>query len=159
MSKRTGKPDGRPPVEMDLAELEKLCTLQCTQPEIASWFGVTTRTIESRVASDKKYDHAVGERREVMQLTFKEIMDRGYAVGRISLRRKQVQIAEGGNAAMAIFLGKNLLGQRDNLDTIVTGPAGGAVQINVSGPHERILGDLSRIAERGHTGTGNPKAQ
>ena len=33
---------------IDLGELEKLCSLQCTDEEIAAWFKVTTRTIERR---------------------------------------------------------------------------------------------------------------
>jgi hypothetical protein len=39
---------GRKPVHIDLVELEKLCALQCTDEEIADWFDVSTRTIESR---------------------------------------------------------------------------------------------------------------
>jgi hypothetical protein len=39
---------GRKPVQIDLLELEKLCALQCTDEEIADWFGVSTRTIENR---------------------------------------------------------------------------------------------------------------
>lgn len=118
MTAKKRNPGGRPRAEMDIAELEKLCGLQCTQDEIAAWFGVTKRTVEKRVASDARYTHQVGE------LTFREIMDRGYAQGRISLRRRQYQIAEGGNAAMAIFLGKNLLGQRDQHSYEHTGPGG-----------------------------------
>jgi len=34
--------------EISQTELEKLAALQCTDEEIASWFGVTTRTIERR---------------------------------------------------------------------------------------------------------------
>src|SRR5687767_10832913 len=36
--------------------------------------------------------------------------------GKASLRRIQYQLAENGNAAMAIFLGKNWLGQRDKIE-------------------------------------------
>jgi hypothetical protein len=32
---------GRKPVRIDLTELEKLCALQCTNDEIAAWFGVS----------------------------------------------------------------------------------------------------------------------
>ena len=39
---------GRKPVHIDLVELEKLSTLHCTDEEMAGWFGVSTRTIESR---------------------------------------------------------------------------------------------------------------
>ena len=38
----------RPKVKIDLAELEKLCGLQCTDAEIAAFFGVSTRTIVRR---------------------------------------------------------------------------------------------------------------
>ena len=39
---------GRKPVQIDLVELEKLCALQCTDEDIADWFGVSTRTVETR---------------------------------------------------------------------------------------------------------------
>ena len=60
--------------------------------EIASWFNVGHATIERRIADETLHDHD-GEK-----LTFKAIMDRGYARGRITLRRKQMQLAEAGNA-------------------------------------------------------------
>ena len=34
--------------DIDLNELEKLSQLQCTDEEVAAWFGVSTRTIERR---------------------------------------------------------------------------------------------------------------
>lgn len=43
-------------VEIDLVELEKLASLHPTDSEIASWFKVTTRTIERR-----KSEAAFGE--------------------------------------------------------------------------------------------------
>jgi hypothetical protein len=33
---------------INLAELEKLAAMQCTDEEIAAWFNVSTRTIERR---------------------------------------------------------------------------------------------------------------
>jgi hypothetical protein len=84
---------------MDLAELEKLCSLQCTDGEIAAWFGVTTRTIERR-------------RKEP---AFAQVMDRGKAKGRISVRRQQLKLLENGNATMAVWLGKQILGQTDQM--------------------------------------------
>ena len=38
----------RPEANIDLEELEKLCVMQCTDEEIAAFFGVSTRTIERR---------------------------------------------------------------------------------------------------------------
>jgi hypothetical protein len=37
-----------PKRELISAELEKLCGMQCTDEEIAAFFGVSTRTIEHR---------------------------------------------------------------------------------------------------------------
>ena len=85
--------------EIDLTELEKLCQLQCTDEEIAAWFGVTTRTIERRRLETK----------------FGEVMARGKARGRISVRRMQMKLLEEGNATMGVWLGKQLLGQTDQV--------------------------------------------
>jgi hypothetical protein len=85
--------------KIDLVELEKLCTLSCTDEEIAAWFGTSTRTIERRRNEPK----------------FAEIMARGKAKGRISIRRMQMKLLEQGNATMGIWLGKQLLGQRDQV--------------------------------------------
>ena len=92
-----------PRANIDLAELEKLCQLQCTDEEIAYWFGVSTRTIERRR----------------LEPEFAAVMDRGKAKGRISVRRLQMKLLEEGNATMGVWLGKNILGQTDQL--VITG--------------------------------------
>ncbi len=91
---------------IDIAELEKLCTMQCTDEEIAAWFGVTTRTIERR--------------RKVRR--FAATMDRGKAKGKISVRRMQMKLLEEGNATMGVWLGKQLLGQTDHYYHDMNGP-------------------------------------
>ena len=68
--------------------------------EVAAWFNVSTKTIERR--------RKVGR--------FAEIMERGRAKGRISLRRTQMRLAEQGSGSVAIWLGKQLLGQVDHID-------------------------------------------
>ena len=88
---------GRKIIDIDLLELEKLCSIGCTDKELAAFFGVSTRTIEKR----RKHSE------------FLEAMERGQAKGCISLRRCQMKSAEKGNAAMLIWLGKQRLGQRD----------------------------------------------
>src|SRR6185295_13920940 len=85
---------------IDLGELEKLAAMQCTDEEIAGWFGVSTRTIERRRKSR----------------VFAETIERGKAKGRISLRRSQLKILDDGSAIMGIFLGKNYLGQGDSAE-------------------------------------------
>jgi hypothetical protein len=86
-------------VEIDLAELEKLASMQCTDEEIAHWFNVSTRTIERKRKSP----------------AFAETIARGKSKGKISLRRSQLKLVEQGNPAMAIWLGKQYLGQTDEV--------------------------------------------
>jgi hypothetical protein len=115
---------GRKPAQIDLMELEKLCSLHCTDQEVADWFGVSTRTIESR----KK-------RRE-----FAEAMQRGRSKGRISIRRAQMKMLETGNGTMGVWLGKQMLGQRDTITTEHVGAGGGPIRI-LAKP------DLSRLSD------------
>jgi len=91
---------------IDLGELEKLAALQCTNEEIAFWFGVTTRTVERRR----------------QQRPFREAIERGRAKGRISMRRAQLRMLEKGNATMGIWLGKQYLGQSDDLSINANAP-------------------------------------
>ena len=89
----------RPRIEIDQTQFEKLCGLQCTLDEIAGWFGCSEDTIE--LFCKRTY----GER-------FTDVYAKKRCFGKISLRRAQWKLAEK-NAAMAIFLGKNYLGQSD----------------------------------------------
>jgi hypothetical protein len=118
------KRKGRKPVEIDLTELEKLSALQCTDEEIASWFGVTTRTIENRRKSP----------------AFAQAMQRGRTRGRISVRRAQMRMLEGGNGTMGVWLGKQLLGQRDVITNQHVGSNDGPIQVSMKP-------DLSRLTD------------
>jgi hypothetical protein len=115
---------GRKPAPIDLTELEKLSALQCTDEEIAGWFGVSTRTIENR---RKRPD-------------FAQAMQRGRTRGRISVRRAQMRMLEGGNGTMGVWLGKQLLGQRDSITNEHVGGGGGPIQVSMKP-------DLSRLTD------------
>ena len=91
---------GRPKIEIDYEEFEKLCGLQCTLVEIAGWFLCSEDTIEARCK-----DH-YGK-------TFAEIYKEKSAGGKISLRRHQFAAAEKGNTGLLIWLGKQYLGQKE----------------------------------------------
>jgi hypothetical protein len=80
-----------------LATLERLASLQCTWAELAAVLGVSIRTLYDWRQIEPRIDVAV---------------ERGQRVGLMGLRRKQFALAEK-SAGMAIFLGKNYLGQRD----------------------------------------------
>jgi hypothetical protein len=100
-------------VKIDISELEKLATLQCTEEEIAAFLGISTRTLQRRLKIPK----------------FGEVVQRARAKGRVSVRRFLFKLANDGNVAAAIFLSKNLLGYRDVVNTEHSGPAGGPIQI------------------------------
>ena len=93
------KKQGRPTKEFDLAEVEKLGMLGATAAEMAAWFNISLRTIERRMGMKD------GE--------FRRAYDRGFGRLKISLRRQQIEAAKGGNVAMLIWLGKQLLEQAD----------------------------------------------
>lgn len=87
---------GRPKIKIDYDLVKKLANIQCTQKEIASVIGCTDRTLQN----DEEFMRVFNEAREN---------------GKASLRRIQWKHAEK-SPAMAIFLGKQYLGQRDNLE-------------------------------------------
>lgn len=89
----------RPQKEIDKKQFENLCGLQCTLDEISSWFECSGDTIERWCKRTYKKNFA-----EVFRIY------RGK--GKISLRRNQWRLSEK-NANMAIWLGKQYLGQRD----------------------------------------------
>ena len=95
----------RPLKELDKKQFENLCGLQCTKEEICSFFEVTDKTLERWC----KRTYKAG---------FSEVFRQKRGKGKISLRRAQFRLAEK-NANMAIFLGKQYLGQRDQPDTDV----------------------------------------
>tara|TARA_Y100001972_G_scaffold52089_1_gene63790 strand:- start:4503 stop:4868 length:366 start_codon:yes stop_codon:yes gene_type:complete len=95
---------GRPKADIDITQLESLSALNCTMPEIAAFFKVPLRTLEDRYTNDPNVRAAI---------------DQGREVGKLSVRRKQMQIMnDHDNPTMAIWLGKQLLGQRDKHDVV-----------------------------------------
>ena len=98
---------GRPRKEIDKRDFEKLCMLQCTRAEICSWFNVSEPTLIDWCK--RTYD---GQ-------DFLTVFNKKREGGKISLRRMQWQLAEK-SPAMAIFLGKNLLGQTDKVEQTQT---------------------------------------
>jgi len=126
----------RPKAKIDMVELEKLCSMQCTDEEIAAWFGISTRTVERRRTIAK----------------FGEVMNNARAKGRISVRRSLFKLAAAGNIAAAIFLAKNILGYRDVVRNEQTGADGGPIAIDsrpdLSQLTDEELSQLRVIAEK-----------
>jgi len=94
--KKKKKKVGRPKIIIDYGLVKRLGSIMATQVEIASILDVSVRTLQR----DEE---------------FCRMYKKGLENGKISLRQKQYKLAET-NAAMAIFLGKNYLNQKDKQD-------------------------------------------
>lgn len=91
---------GRQPVDLDRDTFEKLCGIQCTEEEICAVMGVTEKTLADWC-------------RRTYGLKFSQVFREKRGGGKASLRRTQWQLAKK-SPAMAIWLGKQYLGQREN---------------------------------------------
>lgn len=85
----------RPLKDIDPRQVELLAECGCTLNEIAAKLGCHADTIRDR---------------------FSESVQKGREAGKTDLRQTQWRVAKSGNVAMLIWLGKQYLGQRDNLD-------------------------------------------
>ena len=94
---------GRPKIQIDQKEFDKLCSMQCSIEEIADWFDCSVDTIERWCKRTYKQ-------------TFAEVFKVKRGKGKIALRRAQFELARK-YPAMAIFLGKQYLGQKDKFDS------------------------------------------
>ncbi len=144
---RNGILGGRPRLQIDLVELEKLCALQCTHAEIASWFLCSIESIDKRIA-DRGTLHEVDDSDspgQKINLNFHEIMQRGYARGKISMRRQQIKMLNEGNGTMGVWLGKQYLGQKDIVHH--ANPDGSAVE-NAASVVDLFFDRLIAIVER-----------
>lgn len=96
MEKNVG---GRPKKEINQNMFEQMCGIQCTKDEICSILDIDEKTL-TRWCKD------------TYNMGFSDVYKKKSQVGKMSLRRMQFKIAEK-NPTMAIFLGKQYLGQRD----------------------------------------------
>lgn len=93
-------------IEINKATFEELCRIMCTLEEIAGVCRCSTDTIERWCL--RTYTDGNGKPQR-----FAEVYKKLSAEGKMSLRRTQLRLAET-SAAMAIFLGKQYLGQKDD---------------------------------------------
>jgi hypothetical protein len=129
MSQHAPAHRGRPKIEINLKQLERLAELFCTDEELAYGLGISVDTLARRKAESQ----------------FAEAMEKGKAKGKTSLRRKQYQVALDGNVTMLIWLGKQHLGQVDRQE--VTGTNPGSFM---------IVSEIPRPERAGHTPRAQP---
>lgn len=132
---------GRPRKNISLRALEKLCELNCTQAELAAFFNVSVKTVEHRMAHDEPFHDAV---------------ERGREKGKLSIRREQIKMARAGNATMLIWLGKQLLGQKDKVEH--AGPEGKPLELNVSAT-DVLLSRINALAARARPAAGDQEPE
>ena len=90
---------GRPLAQVNKDVFEGCCRILCTKDEICDIFQIDEKTLTAWC----KRTYGVG---------FSDIYKKFSAGGKMSLRRYQFDLAEN-NATMAIWLGKQWLGQKD----------------------------------------------
>lgn len=88
--------------KIDEKQFEQLCKMQCTEMEIASFFDVSKDTL-------------IRWCKETYGVDFATIYSQKKEGGKIAIRRFQLQQAEK-NPTMAIWLGKQYLGQTDKIE-------------------------------------------
>lgn len=109
---------GRPSQKLNEVGQEivfKLAQLMCTEEEIASVLDVTVETLHNKEN----------------EANFSECVKKGREQGKSSLRRIQFGLAKK-NAAMAIWLGKQYLGQKDSLDVKAESEANDKVTMTIN---------------------------
>lgn len=101
-AKKKGKGGGagRPRLVIDKDLLEQLAKIQCTMEEIAAVLGCSVDTLERN---------------------FADTIKKGKDEGKASLRRLQWKGAQDGKPAMLIWLGKQVLAQKETVITEHTG--------------------------------------
>ena len=116
--KQPGGKGGVPEVEFDLDDLEEMAALGIPNERMARLLHISKATLQ----------HAVSDTPEV-----EDAIEMGRARLDRSLRTAQVRtglsIGTPGSATMLIWLGKNLLGQRDVRAVEVTGADGGPLEL------------------------------
>lgn len=100
---------GRPAFELSDEDLQKIVAMiriQCTQDEVCGVMGATDKTLNLAL-------------KKIGQPGFSELFKRHRDEGKVSLRRSQWKAAtEKLNPTMLVWLGKQMLGQRDQIETV-----------------------------------------
>jgi len=114
MSHGGKKPAGEGRKKKDITEKQvlALASINCSYEEMALILGCTEKTLSNR---------------------FYQVIQKGRAQMKSSLKRKQYTVAIGGNTTMLIWLGKNNLDQKDKQDVEHHGPGDGPI------PHKMVV--------------------
>jgi hypothetical protein len=106
--KPSGPEGGAPEIVIDMAALQSLVEIQCTAEECASVMGISVDTIDRRL-------------KEAGYAGFADFYKKHMDSGKTSLRRAQWKAATiDHNPTMLVWLGKQVLGQKDRQEVELT---------------------------------------
>jgi hypothetical protein len=131
---------GRPKHKISKEEFEKLCGIQATEEECASWFDCDVVTLHRWV-------------KMTYGMTFSKVFAQKKGKGKISLRRSLLQRAcdPDGPPAIAIFVAKNHLGMSDKTEISqeVTGTQTFLVQSMTKEDAQKLLAErMKRVPKK-----------
>lgn len=128
-----GRPPKLHPDEKTLDTIRKIASLHATKEEAAAFLEVSKPTLNKFLSDYKKAQEA---------------WEIGEGQGKLNLRRLQMKAAEGGSATMLIWLGKQLLGQKDITQRVEVGKPGEFAELE-----DMSDADLAAIARGSSSGT------
>ncbi len=122
--------------KIKLKDIVRIAALQCTYEEAGAFFSLSRSGFTNLLRRDPR-----------AQLAW----DQGKGSGKVSLRRKQSRLASD-SAPMAIWLGKQYLGQEDKVVNEHTGKDGGPIETADMGAlnadeRKSLRGYLTRVVE------------
>ncbi len=139
---------GPKPIVLDPADvdyLQELCSDGAPHIEIAHFLRISPRTLE-RMLHDEKTLYTVKhprDKKKTERLSLPAIVERGYAHMRIGIRREQIKLLQAGSNTMAVWLGKQYLGQTDRLQVAQVAPPPEA-EASIEVTTEQMLGNRDR---------------
>jgi hypothetical protein len=113
---------GRPTVEIDKQEFERLLAINCSLPECVAWFDLKLGSCSEstlRRWCKKTYD-----------MTFESVKAQKSEVFKIRVRRALNDML-GHNAAVTIFTAKNVLGWTDKMEQTVNDASHMSLDVNL----------------------------
>jgi hypothetical protein len=115
LDKSNGSSCGRSRMDVSPAQIRKLAAGMHTQAGVAARLGISTDTLQRRLREPE----------------FRAAYEEGRELACAEIRDLQMEAARAGNVTMLIWLGKQLLGQRDSIDQTIGAPGGGALKIEI----------------------------
>jgi hypothetical protein len=130
----TGNPTGRPQKEIDWNHVDFLLCAHCSGTEIADCLDMHYQTFYDRV-------------KEKFGLTFTEFAAKKHSKGKGLLRGAQLKKALSGNPQMLVWMGKQLLKQKDTIESNMKEEDIGKLQVFI----DLLSGKQTEIGNQGPT--------